>query len=83
MVYNLGFKFFAFVSVAQACGVDEIPYLDVLSDPEAREAVKMFGKWETLPQLYVQQELVGGSDIVVEMFRNKTLHNLLQQHGLI
>ena len=60
-----------------------IPHLDVLSDSEARAAVKVFGHWETFPQLYVHQELIGGSDIVLEMFKSRTLQTLLQQHGII
>ncbi|KAL8271661.1 hypothetical protein Esti_004411 [Eimeria stiedai] len=66
-----------------ACGIESIPHLDVLSDPEVREAAKVFSQWDTFPQLYVHQEFVGGADVVLQMFKDKSLSNLLQQHGLI
>ncbi|GGZ66646.1 glutaredoxin-like protein [Lysobacter xinjiangensis] len=56
-----------------------IPYahVDVLSDPEIREGIKAYGDWPTIPQLYVDGELVGGSDIVVQMANSGELHALL------
>ena len=50
---------------------------DVLADPEKREAIKVYGKWPTLPQLYVDGELVGGCDIVTEMFQSGELQPLV------
>ncbi len=41
--------------------------VDVLSDPEIRQGMKDYSKWQTFPQLYVQGEFVGGCDIVSEM----------------
>ncbi|HEY4582531.1 MAG TPA: Grx4 family monothiol glutaredoxin [Lysobacter sp.] len=56
-----------------------IPYahVDVLADPEIREGIKAYGDWPTIPQLYVDGELVGGSDIVVQMANSGELHTLL------
>ncbi|CDJ69555.1 PKC-interacting cousin of thioredoxin, putative [Eimeria necatrix] len=71
------------VQALQACGVEKIPYFDVLSDPELREAAKVFGQWQTFPQVYVNQELIGGCDIILEMFRNQSLHQLLKDHNLV
>jgi monothiol glutaredoxin len=51
--------------------------VDVLQDPEVREGIKVFGNWPTIPQLYVDGELVGGADIVLGMARNGELHALL------
>lgn len=52
---------------------------NVLEDQEIREGIKEFGKWPTIPQLYHQKELLGGSDILMEMFESgelkETLHN--------
>ena len=50
---------------------------NVLSDPEVREGIKQYANWPTIPQLYVNGEFVGGSDIVSEMFINGELQPLL------
>ena len=50
---------------------------DVLSDPTVRQGIKDYGNWPTIPQLYVNGELVGGSDIVSEMFMSGELKTLL------
>ena len=50
---------------------------DVLSDPEVREGIKEFSSWPTIPQLYVNGEFMGGSDIVREMFASGELHKAL------
>src|SRR5689334_4655401 len=42
-------------------------HVDVLADPEIREGIKLFGQWPTIPQLYVDGELLGGSDIIEQM----------------
>jgi len=49
---------------------------DVLSHPALRQAVKEFSDWPTFPQLYYKGELVGGHDIVVDMFKNGELQQL-------
>jgi monothiol glutaredoxin len=50
--------------------------VDVLSDPEMREGIKVYGNWPTIPQLYVGGELVGGSDIIQSMYASGELHDL-------
>lgn len=60
----------------QACGA-EFGYVDVLQDPEVREGIKVFGDWPTIPQLYVKGELIGGCDIILEMYQNGELQQLL------
>jgi monothiol glutaredoxin len=50
---------------------------DVLSDPTVRQGIKDYGNWPTIPQLYVNGELVGGSDIIGEMFESGELKTLL------
>lgn len=52
--------------------------VDVLQDPEIRQGVKEFSDWPTIPQLYVRGEFVGGSDIMMEMFENGELQQLVQ-----
>ncbi|MEO7387733.1 MAG: rhodanese-like domain-containing protein, partial [Gammaproteobacteria bacterium] len=51
--------------------------IDVLQDPEIRDGIKAYGNWPTIPQLYVDGELVGGSDIITEMFDSGELGNVL------
>jgi len=51
--------------------------VDVLQDPEIRQTIKEFSDWPTIPQLYVKGEFVGGSDIMMEMFENGELQELV------
>jgi monothiol glutaredoxin len=50
--------------------------VNVLEDPEIREGIKAYGEWPTIPQLYVEGELVGGSDIIRQLYTNGELHQL-------
>ena len=52
-------------------------HVDVLSDPEIREGIKAYGEWPTIPQLYIGGELVGGSDIILQMAGSGELHAAL------
>lgn len=56
---------------------DGFGWFNVLEDQEIREGIKQYGEWPTIPQLYVSKELVGGNDIVNEMFNTGELHQLL------
>lgn len=60
----------------------EFSHFDILSDPDMRAAVKVLGAWPTFPQLYVDGELVGGSDIISEMAASGELAPLLQHKAL-
>jgi monothiol glutaredoxin len=51
--------------------------LDILPDPRIREELSGLSGWPTIPQLFVNKELVGGSDIVMEMFESGELAQLL------
>jgi monothiol glutaredoxin len=51
--------------------------VDVLQDAEIRQATKQYSDWPTIPQLYVKGEFVGGSDIMMEMFENGELQEML------
>ena len=57
------------------------PYetVDVLSDPEIREGVKVFSNWPTIPQVYIQGKFIGGCDIIREMFARGELQPLVQE----
>jgi len=55
--------------------------INIFEDPEVREALKTYSNWPTFPQLYVNGELIGGCDIVVEMYKSGELQQLLSQAG--
>ena len=65
------------VQVLRACGVDDIYTVDVLQEPEIRQGIKEYANWPTIPQLYVNGEFVGGSDILREMYQSGELQKLL------
>ena len=56
-------------------------YVNIFEDPEIREGLKQDSNWPTFPQLYVKGELIGGCDIVIEMFESGELQNLLSDVG--
>ena len=64
------------VGALDAAGAD-YAHVDVLSDPEIREGIKAYGDWPTIPQLYIGGELVGGSDIILQMAGSGELHAAL------
>ena len=55
----------------------EFHSVNVLEDEEIRQGIKEFGNWPTIPQLYINKELVGGSDIMMEMFETGELKQAL------
>ncbi|NQZ01347.1 MAG: Grx4 family monothiol glutaredoxin [Bdellovibrionales bacterium] len=55
----------------------EFDSFDVLSDEDIRQGIKEYGNWPTIPQLYVNQKLLGGSDILMEMFESGELKDAL------
>ena len=64
--------------VLNAYGVQDFHAVDVLAEPEIRQGIKDYANWPTIPQLYVNGEFVGGSDIVREMYQSGELQKLLQ-----
>ena len=67
------------VGILRACGVQDFYSVNVLENPEIRQGIKDFANWPTIPQLYVNGEFVGGSDILTEMHQNGELRKLLQK----
>lgn len=57
--------------------------INVLQDPEMREAIKEFSDWPTIPQLYIKGEFIGGCDIVKEMQQAGELQELLKEKGIL
>jgi len=66
------------VQVLNACGVHDFHTVDVLADAEIRQGIKEYASWPTIPQLYVNGEFVGGSDIMREMYQSGELQKILQ-----
>ena len=66
------------VQILKTCGV-EFFFVNVLSDEEIRQGIKVYSNWPTIPQLYVNGEFIGGSDIMTEMFQNGELQSLLTE----
>ena len=66
------------VGILRACGVDQFFSVNVLEDPAIRQGIKEYANWPTIPQLYVNGEFVGGSDIMMEMYRSGELKKVLQ-----
>ena len=66
------------VNILRTCGVQDMFTVDVLSNPEIRQGIKEYANWPTIPQLYVNGEFVGGSDILTEMYQSGELQKLLK-----
>ncbi len=67
------------IQVLKACGVDprSIKTVNVLEDDAIRQGIKDYSQWPTIPQLYVNGEFVGGSDIMMEMYESGELQKIL------
>jgi monothiol glutaredoxin len=66
------------IQVLNACGVESFHTVNVLADPAIRQGIKEYANWPTIPQLYVNGEFVGGSDILREMYESGELQKLLE-----
>jgi monothiol glutaredoxin len=66
------------IGILNECGVKELFTVNVLENPEIRQGIKEYANWPTIPQLYINGEFIGGSDIVSEMFENGELQTLLK-----
>jgi monothiol glutaredoxin len=66
------------VEILKQCG-EEFAYVDVLSNPEIRSNMVNYSDWPTFPQLFVNGELVGGGDIIAELFEKGELQQLVKQ----
>ena len=67
------------IQILKACGVDpkSVKTVNVLEDAEIRAGIKDFSNWPTIPQLNVKGEFIGGSDIMMEMYENGELQQVL------
>ena len=60
----------------QSCG-KKFSYVDILANPEVRSSLPRFSNWPTFPQLFVKGKLIGGCDIVMELFESGELKQLI------
>ena len=67
------------VQILKACGVSDLTTVNVLEDESIRQGIKDYANWPTIPQLYVNGEFVGGSDIMMEMYQAGELQQVLTQ----
>jgi monothiol glutaredoxin len=67
------------IGILRACGVKDFFSVNVLEDEDIRQGIKQFANWPTIPQLYIDGEFVGGSDIMAEMYENGELLKILQK----
>jgi monothiol glutaredoxin len=67
------------VGILRACGAEEIFTVNVLEEPEIRQGIKDYANWPTIPQLYINGEFVGGSDIMTEMYQSGELKKILTE----
>lgn len=69
------------VQILKTCGVAaaDITTVNVLEEPEIREAIKTYSNWPTIPQFYFKGEFIGGSDIMLEMYESGEMHKLLAE----
>ena len=67
------------IQVLKASGVSGLKTFNVLEDEGVRQGIKDYAQWPTIPQLYVDGEFVGGSDIMAEMYESGELKQLLTQ----
>ena len=67
-------------NVVQILNTLGVPYetADVLADPEIRQGIKEYSNWPTIPQIYVNGEFVGGSDIAIEMYQSGELQQMIE-----
>jgi monothiol glutaredoxin len=65
------------IQVLKACGVNELTTVNVLEDEAIRQGIKDYANWPTIPQLYINGEFVGGSDIMMEMYESGELQQAL------
>ena len=67
-------------NVVQILNTLGVPYetADVLADPEIRQGIKEYSNWPTIPQIYVNGEFLGGSDIAIEMYQSGELQQMIE-----
>ena len=67
-------------NVVQILNALGIPFetLDVLENPDIRQGIKEYSNWPTIPQVYIDGEFVGGSDVMIELYQNGELQQMAE-----
>jgi monothiol glutaredoxin len=65
------------VQLLKSVGVQSMVTVNVLEDDDVRQAIKDYSQWPTIPQLYINGEFIGGSDIIGEMHASGELQKLV------
>jgi monothiol glutaredoxin len=67
-------------NVVQILNTLAVPFetYDVLSDPEIRQGIKEYSNWPTIPQVYINGEFIGGSDVLIELYQQGELQQLVE-----
>jgi monothiol glutaredoxin len=67
-------------NVVQILNTLGVPYetVDVLSDYEIRQGIKEYSNWPTIPQVYINGEFVGGSDVLIELYQKGELQEIVE-----
>ncbi|MEM7758518.1 MAG: Grx4 family monothiol glutaredoxin [Cyanobacteria bacterium P01_G01_bin.67] len=67
-------------NVVQILNTLGVPYetLDILADAEVRQGIKEYSNWPTIPQIYINGEFVGGSDIAIELYQSGELQQMVE-----
>ena len=66
------------VQALMSCG-EQFAYVDILQNPDIRAELPKYANWPTFPQLWVEGELVGGCDIIIDMFQQNELQLLIKE----
>ncbi|MFK0572593.1 Grx4 family monothiol glutaredoxin [Endozoicomonas sp.] len=64
--------------ILMACG-EQFAFVDVLANPEIRANLPKYANWPTFPQLWIKGELIGGSDIIIDMYNSGELQKLISE----
>jgi monothiol glutaredoxin len=67
------------VHILKTIGVDKYEYVNILENPDIRQELPKYANWPTFPQLYVNGELIGGCDIVTELYESGELQEIFQK----
>jgi len=65
------------IQILKACGAKSLTTVNVLEDEGIRQGIKDYANWPTIPQLYINGEFIGGSDIMAEMYEAGELQQML------
>ena len=67
-------------NVVQILNTLGVPYgtVDILADPEIRQGIKEYSSWPTIPQIYIDGEFIGGSDLAIELYQSGELQQMVE-----